>query len=157
MQADGLGHLPPGPEDRVEGGHRVLKDHRDVLAAYLAHLAFGDLGEVAALEHDLAAQDPSRTLEAHDAQRRHRLAAARLADDAQRLSGADLEGHAIDRFHHARLGFEDGVEVLDLEQCLGHYLSLGSKASRRALPKTFMARTVMDSSAPGSRTSQIER
>src|SRR6266851_4523666 len=149
MQADGLGHLPPSPEDGVQRRHRVLKDHRDVLAAYLAHLAFGDLGEIAALEHDLAAQDLPRTLEAHDAQRCHRLATAGLADDAQRLSGVDLEGHAVDRLHHARLGFEDGMEVVDLEQCLGHYLSLGSKASRTALPKTLEASTVMKIVTPG--------
>src|SRR5216684_2834170 len=113
MQTDWLGHLPPGPEDGVEGRHRVLKDHRDVLAAYLAHLALGDLGKVAALEHDLAADDLAGTLEAHDAQRRHRLAAARFADDAQRLSGTDLKRDAVNRFHHARLRLEDGMEVLD--------------------------------------------
>ena len=39
MQGQGLGDLPADRQHRVERGHRLLKDHRDLVAADLAHLA----------------------------------------------------------------------------------------------------------------------
>ena len=41
VQADGLGDLLAAREDRVERGHRLLEDHRDLFAADLAHLCAG--------------------------------------------------------------------------------------------------------------------
>ena len=56
MDADGLGHLRADLEDRIERRHRLLEDHGDVVAADVAHLALGELGQVASLEADLAAR-----------------------------------------------------------------------------------------------------
>src|SRR4029077_3604157 len=159
MHPYGLCHLPPGPEERVHGRHRILEDHRDVLAADVAHLSFGRLGEVAALEEDLAAENPSRPLEAHDAERRHRLAAARLAHNAERLPRAELERNAVDGFDVSLLGPENRAEVPHLEKRFGHdqwVFSLGSKASRTALPKRFEARTVTKIVTPGKTTNHPE-
>jgi hypothetical protein len=44
-----------------------------------------------------------------------RLAAARLADDAQRLAGADVERHAVDGTHDAVEGEELRLQVADFE------------------------------------------
>ena len=66
-------------EDRVERRHRLLKDERDLGAAHLAHVRLGQRQQIAVLEPDAAAGDPSRRLhEAHQRQRGHRFAAARI-------------------------------------------------------------------------------
>ena len=59
---------------------------------------------------------PAARHQAQDRQRGDALAAARLADDAQRLAGVHRERHAVDRAHHAVAGVEGGLQVLDLEQ-----------------------------------------
>src|SRR4029077_17041490 len=69
-----------------------------------------------ALEEDLATDDLARTLQAHDAERRHRLTAARFPDDAQRLSGIQLERHPVARFDDAFRREELRLEVMQLEQ-----------------------------------------
>src|SRR6202022_2812410 len=96
MQPHRLRDLPTRAEDGIQRRHRILKDHRDLLAAYVAHLALRYLGEVATGVHDLPADDPSGTLqEPHDAERGHRFAGAGLADYAQRLAGMKLEGNPV--------------------------------------------------------------
>ena len=41
MQFDGLDDLVAHGKHGVEAGHRLLKDHRDVIAAHLPHLSLG--------------------------------------------------------------------------------------------------------------------
>ena len=43
MQADGLGDLFPDRENRVQGGHRLLEDHRNVRPAHALHLRAAQL------------------------------------------------------------------------------------------------------------------
>ena len=66
-------------------------------AAHRAHLALGQRQQVAALEQDAAAGDAARRLQQpQDRQRGHRLAAARLADQAERLARRDLKADVVD-------------------------------------------------------------
>ena len=69
-------------------------------------------------EEDLALDDLG-VLGRQQAQHReggHGLAAARFADQAQRLARGNAEGDAIDGAHDAIHGVEVGLQVLDLEQ-----------------------------------------
>ena len=77
--------------------------------------AFDRRNQVAAPEQDPAADDPAGRLrhELENRQRRDALAAARLADDRERLAGIDLERHAIHRADHRRVGVEIGLQVLE--------------------------------------------
>jgi hypothetical protein len=50
MDEQRLHDLLADREDRVERGHRLLEDHRDVAAADLAHLLGGELEQVATFE-----------------------------------------------------------------------------------------------------------
>ena len=50
MDDERLGHLRADGHHRVERGHRLLEDHRDLGAAHLLHLALGQRGEVAPAE-----------------------------------------------------------------------------------------------------------
>ena len=78
VQLQDLAHLLLDGVQRIERGHRLLKDDRDAVAANLAHLRLGQLEEIAAFEVNLAARMRSRRIrqEAHDRQGRHGLAAA---------------------------------------------------------------------------------
>src|SRR5262249_4761356 len=102
MQVDRLADLPPHGEQRVQRGHRLLEDHRNVVAADLLHLGLAELEEVAAIKPDRAADDATRRVgnEAQDRERGHALAATRLADHAQRLAVAHRIGHAGHGAHH---------------------------------------------------------
>ncbi len=79
----------------VIGSWKIIAD---ALAAHLAHLLWRELREVVAGEQDAAALDDAGGAgqEAHDGQRRHGLAAARFADEPERLAGRDGEAHAVD-------------------------------------------------------------
>ena len=57
VQLDGLGDLLAGLLDRVQRVHRPLEDDADLLPADLAHAVLGALGEVAAVEEDVAGDD----------------------------------------------------------------------------------------------------
>ena len=69
--------------------------------------------EILSVEQDLAARlDAARRADqAQDRQRGHRLAAARLADEPDRLARADLEADAVDRAGDAVLGVEVRAEI----------------------------------------------
>jgi hypothetical protein len=88
VRAVGLGDLLADAEDRVERGHRLLEDHRDVAAADGLHLRLGQVGQVLPLEQDLAV-DAGVALgqQAQHAQASDGLAAAAFAHHAQAFAG----------------------------------------------------------------------
>ncbi|MNZ75470.1 hypothetical protein D3C78_939480 [compost metagenome] len=47
-----FGNLTADGEDRIERGHRLLKDHRDIVAAHATHLFFGKRQQIAPVEQD---------------------------------------------------------------------------------------------------------
>src|SRR6516162_5907620 len=143
MQQQDLADLLLDGVQRVERGHRLLKDDGDVLAAHASHLALAQLQQVAALEADRSRGMVCGRIgqELHDRQRGHRLAGARLADQRQSLAAPDVERDPVDRKRLALALTERDRQVLDLEQQRsrgihdGHRKVLrGSKASRTASP-----------------------
>ena len=60
---DDLRDLVADLAHRVERGHRVLEDQRHLLAAHRLHLAVGQPGDVAAVEHHAAALDAAGRLD----------------------------------------------------------------------------------------------
>jgi hypothetical protein len=115
---DRLGDLRPDRQGRVQRRHRILEDHRDLAAADVLELALGELGQVAPLVLDGAGDDLRRRLrdQAHDRERRHRLAAARLAHDPERLPLLDREADPVDGAHGSFPREEVRPEVVDFEQ-----------------------------------------
>ena len=100
---------------RVERGHRLLEDHADVAAAYVAHLRIGELQEITALEVDCAADDLARRVrdKSQDRHRADRLAAARLTNDRHRLTLCDIVRDAVDGLNNAAGGEELCAEFFD--------------------------------------------
>ena len=82
-----------------------------------AHLLVRHLQDIVALEEDLAGDDLARRAgdQAHDREPGHALAAARLADDAERFARHDVERDIVDRLDDAVLGLELGLEILRLQ------------------------------------------
>ena len=80
MQAHRLGDLLAHGEHRVQRGHRILVDHRDVAAAQRAQARGVHRHDVLAVEQDAAADDARRRArdQPHQRQRGHGLAAARI-------------------------------------------------------------------------------
>ena len=111
---DRLDHLGVDAQHRVERHHGVLEDHRDAPAAQSPQGRFRGADQVLALEADLAADDSAGRVDQPEQRKAgHRLARARLADQAQHLTLGDREVDSVDRLDHAGLGEEVGLEVLD--------------------------------------------
>src|SRR5439155_1278517 len=98
------GHAIAGPrhDPEVVGD----EDHRHPAAADLLHLGLALSHQIVAVEEHLAADDARGRPrdEAHDAQARHALARAGLADEAERLALPEREGHAIHRLDRSPAG-----------------------------------------------------
>ena len=114
-----LGDLAADRVDGIERRHRLLQDQADLAAADRAHRPLVEGQQVAAVEPDRAADDPPRRVDqAQDRQRGQRLAAARLADQGQRLAGVEREADARHGGHQAALDGEGRGEAVDVEE--GH-------------------------------------
>src|SRR5262249_42911797 len=116
VNVEHLGNLVADLEYRVEAALRLLEDHGDAVAADVDHLALAKLEQVLPAKPDLAGHNPARGLnEPHDRQRGDALAAARLADDAQRLTLPQGDIDAVDGLDRAFLGREMRAQVFDFE------------------------------------------
>ena len=117
MNEQRLHHLLADRQDRVERGHRLLEDHRDVAAADLAHLFRRERQQIAAVERDAALRHPPGLGEqAHDGERGDRLAAAGLADEGDDLAAINRIGDAVDGPNGAARGLEPDMQVAHLKQ-----------------------------------------
>ena len=85
-------------EHRVERGHRLLEDQRDLGAAHRAHRPSRRASSRSRPLNRMrpAGDAAGRLHQPHDRQRGHRLAAARFADQPERLAGANLEADVVD-------------------------------------------------------------
>src|SRR5690606_26621023 len=120
----------------VEGGHRVLEDHRRLHAPDPAHLPGAPADQFLALEADAAGHRgvPGRH-EPEGGAGEHGLAGAGLADDPDGLAPVDVERHAVDGHHRAAGCVEGRAQVAHPEQ-RGGGLGLG----RRHRPASFTSR-----------------
>ena len=157
VKTQGLGDLETNRQHRVQAGHRLLEDHRDLAAAHCPHGAFRQRHQVAALQQDPALDAPVHLgHQAHDGQRRHALARPRLPDDRHRLPGGNVEGQVFhDRRPHLAAS-KRRRQVADRQDRCAHCspLSLGSMASRNPSPSRFSAKTMIRIATPGVRASQ---
>ena len=112
LEADGVA--------RVQAGHRVLEDHRDVAAGDAAALAGAEFQQVLTVEAQQVGGDAAGRLhQAHQRQHGHALAGAGFADDAEQLAALDVQVQALDGGKGAVLRAELDGEVADLEKTHG--------------------------------------
>ena len=114
MCPDHLGDLVADAVDRIQRAHRILEDHRDLLAADVAQLVVVESVELASAIVDRAG-DPGvgRAGEPGQGLRGNAFAATGFADDRQHLACRQLERDAVDRLHHTVFGGEADPEVVD--------------------------------------------
>ncbi len=112
--------LPADREYRIQRGHRLLEDDRDVLAADLAQFVFGSLAQVAPGERNPAVDADDRVLgkQPDDRHRRDALARTRLAHQRQRAVLRHVEADVPHRLDDPVLAqSERDFEVLDGNEC----------------------------------------
>ncbi len=110
LKANGVG--------RVEGGHGILEDHRQLGTSDQPHLLAANLQQVSTVKPHLAALDAPRRAgnQAHDGEGVHALATPTLTDDPQSLPLFHGVGKTIDRMDNPVLGVEPGGQIIDLQQ-----------------------------------------
>ena len=91
VAAEHLGDLEADRVDGVERGHRLLEDHRHDAAAHRAQRPGVEADDLEVAEADRSAHRGVLRQQAHHGQGDRRLARSRLADDGQRLTGAQVE------------------------------------------------------------------
>ena len=125
MQGNDLIDLGADAEHGVQAGHRLLKDHRNIVAAQTLHLFGGGLGNIvglaiAQIQADGALDDLAlRALQQlHQGQAGDGLAAAGLADNAHGLADGHLKRDAVHALDNTGVGEEVGVQVVKLDRVL---------------------------------------
>jgi hypothetical protein len=98
-----LDHLRVDAQHRVERHHRVLEDHRDAVAARIAHSRLGRQARSLRPAGCCRRRCAPAVDQAHDRIAGHRLARARFADQAQDLPGRSKR-HAVHRLDGAAAG-----------------------------------------------------
>src|SRR6476660_7138929 len=98
MQSQCFRNLLAHGKNRIQRSHRVLKDHRYVVAAGRAHLGVRELQQILSIEKYLARDNLSGwRYQSHDRQRRDRFTTAALTDQSQQLSRIEIKTDPIDR------------------------------------------------------------
>ena len=149
---DRLDHLLLDGEHRVQARHRVLEDHRDVPPAELAHVVLRQGHEVEAVEQDRppSIRPAGFGQQPHDREVRHALAAARLADEAERLARLELERDAVHGMDRALVGTKPDDQVVDVEERASASARFirGSSDSRRPSPRRLNPIALIEIAAP---------
>jgi len=150
VRTDGHADLVDDLDHRVQGHHRVLEDHRDFLAPYLAQLPFVQSDQFAPVEPDGAARlDASvRVQQPDQRETRDRLARAGFAHETHYLPALQREGNAVHGLDGALVRLEIGPEVSDFQK-MGHLRNLGLSWSRIWSPTRLIAMMRMISATPG--------
>src|SRR5712692_4296116 len=164
MLAQRLGDLTADAEHRVEGGHRVLEDHRQLAPAQPPQRLARQRVEIAPVDPDLAAHPRAVRQEPQDRARQHRLARAGFADNAERAARCERQAHARHGAERTALGRQHDREVVDLEQRhAGHDPARrGSVMERSRSPTRLKASTVRNMAVAGMKaicgaTSRLSR
>ena len=79
-------HLRADRMHWVQGGHRFLKDHADIISAQAAKFGFAEFGEGLASEMDVSRDLGARRQKLHRSQRCHRFAGAAFAGQGENLA-----------------------------------------------------------------------
>ena len=154
LEADG--------QHRIERGHRLLKNHRQFVAAQMAHLLFGQGQQVVAAEQDLAfGVAVGLRQQAHGRQSGDAFARTRFTHHRDGFTRADIEGQVLDHRAPFAIHPERGGQIADRQQRLrGHRrahaspFNFGSMASRNPSPNRLSAKTTIKIAVPGASTSQ---
>ncbi len=149
MQFQAFVQLPADGHGRVQRRHGFLEHHADAGAAQLAQHCRLGLGDIHAFEQDGPARHHQRRgRQAHDGARGLRLAAARLAHDADHFARGNVKRHSADDLAAA---LPDGQRQVRYGYQCAHCTPLmrGSRRSRTASPNRLMPSSASAMARPG--------
>src|SRR6516162_1244933 len=130
--------------DWIERRHRFLEDHRQPMAAHVAHLAIGEAEQIGAIKAN-SARHLGRALgqQSHDRQRGDALAAPGFANKAQGLSAPHRQIDAINRMRRPpAIVVKDDLEIFDFEERTSGAQDEPSAASAFAISPSTASRSV---------------
>ena len=110
MRLDRLDHLRFDPKHRIEGHHRILKDHRDTAAAHFLHFCCWKRFEVCTLEEDLATDNAARRVDkAQNGKAGYGFARTGFTHQPHDFASTNLKTHPVNRLENAAFGEEMGL------------------------------------------------
>ncbi len=132
VQAEHLADLPADLHNRVQGCHRFLENHGNLIALDFAALLAGNIQYLLSLQRDRGTRiDNGRLIQqAHHGQRGHRLAGAGLTDDTDNLPLAHLHVEVIDYCMQTLIGRKTDRQIFYFQKFFTH----------SEPPQSFMAR-----------------
>ena len=133
VAAGRLGDLLADPHGRVQRRHRVLEDGAQVEPSHLAQ-RLRVAGHHVGARHCHRALHPGLRQQPEHGEPEDALAGPRFADQAEDLSGRDVEGHAAQRVDVTAVAAERDVQVGDRR----HRRSVGRRI-RRLLARALVA------------------
>ena len=133
MGADRLGQLVANRHDRVQGGHRFLKDHRDAVAAQGAHLAFGQPGQLGPTQPHRPGTDCNVwRQQPHDRQRGDGFPRPAFPGNRQGFPPAQVKRQPAHQGLQPRLGRDGNGQSLHRQHgCIRGHRSPGNRQLRR--------------------------
>ena len=155
VQAQGFCHCITHTLQRVKGGHGLLKNHADTGTSNTAPCRFAHAQQFLSVEPDAAVRRRIARQQTHHGQHGQGFAAARLANQPQRLTALQGEVELLYGLGHPAGGADLYREVFDLQQggsCVRHRNRtsiLGSSTSRRPSPRKLRPSTASAMHTPG--------
>ena len=149
-----LDHLRLDAQHRIEGHHRVLEDHRDAVAAQVAHPLAVQPNEVLTIVEDAALHHPARRVhQPDDREASDGLAGTRFADKPHDFAPPDLEANPVHSLDDAGLGEEMRFQALDgqggVRRGHSYFCNRGFRMSRSWSPTRLIDTMVTSRATPG--------
>src|SRR3712207_6542460 len=117
VEAQSFGKLETYGETGIKTGHRLLKDHRHIVADDRATFLAGEAKKVPAIELKAVGSYPGRPRqEPHKSEHGYGLARAGFADNGQHFSLIDMQGQMINCPESAMGSVELDCQILNLEK-----------------------------------------
>ena len=103
----------PNSQHRIQGRHRLLKNHRNVVPADIGHLLLGQAQQITSVELNFALHNLAARLgnQPHDGQGSHALATTRFTHDADNLTRIDINVNPVDGANLVVLADEVRLQV----------------------------------------------
>jgi len=113
MDPEDLANLIFYPENRIQGGHGLLKDHGNIISPDLAHLGFGQRQKINTIEKDTSADNFSRggRDKSQDGKGHDRLAATGFTHETKCVPLFQMEIHTVHSSGYAISRPEYGPQV----------------------------------------------
>ncbi|MNE28540.1 hypothetical protein D3C80_1219850 [compost metagenome] len=135
MISQRFGQLIANAIKRVERGHRLLKDHRDLCTAYLIECLIGHTDQVLPAIERLPSSLPVLGQQAHHRHGCLTFTGPGLTDDSDGLTGFDIQIDATDGFNRSVVCIEGNAQVVHAQNVFVRHLSdpsgQGCHAGRR--------------------------